>query len=302
MKRGLFLLSSLVLGCRETPTEAPPSATGSMTRPMAAPLTKGPNELRLAGLRPQPGELLWEVTGDRALFVRLAETPENADPGLRFTARLSRNGAVIPWRYDGEVLAGARVLADRELVTTPDGTLHEVRGDSELTLDTAVVGAVAASPDGAHLAYATGEPPELEIARCDAGVPRRLTRDMAPAWSPGISADGRIVVFTSASTGVPAWWLVEDDRAPVQLTNRGVVVRPGVAPSLSPFAAGMGPTLLSSEGIVFESERGVVRLRLDGSLVETWPSTQRPFWLEPGLVGVVSTAGVETHSLTRSLP
>lgn len=241
-----------------------------------------------------PDPVILDADGDRLLVGHLDPVPPGTDTGLRLRVRLRVGGVETTWALaDRDLVQAGFAGSGRILATTLDGDLLEVdpaRGKPRL-LDRGVVGAVGASPDGRHLVYCKGEPPELEVWRLDrpGGTPRPVTKAMAPAWSPAVSPDGRTVVFTSARSGVPALWIVEDDGPPRQLTNVGAAVAPAgtAAPSLAPFPAAMSPVRLAGGWIAFEGRGAVHVFTVRGAHHRTLPGAA-PHWIEPGRVlGVV---------------
>lgn len=231
-----------------------------------------------------------DAQGDRVLFGTPAPVEGAGDVGLRLAIELRVKGQPAPWRLT-EAVEQARLLTDgRALVTTPQHALLEVDLATGATraLDTDVVGAVGASPDGRHLVYCRGEAPELEVWRLDrqGGAPQPVTTGMAPTWSPAIAEDGR-VVFTSSRSGVPALWLAEPGQAPRQITNLGARFEPGRAPTLSPTPAALSPVVFGRGVIAFEAAGAVHLVDAAGRALRQVAGAA-PHWITPGrALGVV---------------
>ena len=243
--------------------------------------------------------IVLDAEGARMLLATPRAAPMGTDPVLRLAVGLRRAGAPARSALDARDWSFARLLPnDRFLGVTPEGHLWiaalspgEPPSDAVRThsapvdgvrVDTSVEGAVGSSPDGRHLVYCRGVSPDLEVFRADDGRVRSVTSDMAPVWSPAISADGRSVVFVSAQTGVPALYRIDADGPPRQLNNVGVRARPGVVPSLSPTPDALTPPLLSDEHIVFESRGAVHILDARGRPVRTVTNATSPVWLTVG--------------------
>ncbi|MCB9536018.1 MAG: PD40 domain-containing protein [Myxococcales bacterium] len=209
--------------------------------------------LILALAAPAGGPHVLDADGERVLVGHPLPAPPDSDVDLRMRVKLTVGGAERAWPLAGEPLEQARLLPGGGfLATLSGGALVRVDAAGARTaVDTEVVGAVGASPDGRHLVYTKGEAPDLEVWQVsEGGAPRAITRGMAPCWSPAVSPDGRRVVFTSAKSGVPALWIAEDGAAPRQLTNLG-------APDptrLSPFPNGLTPTVFDGARVAFEAD------------------------------------------------
>ena len=229
--------------------------------------------------------LVLDAQGDRALVGTPLPAPEAADPAFRMRVRLERGGQAVRTSLDAQDWSFARLLpGDRFLGVTPDRRLViGPLGKGKLrVVDTGVEGAVAASPDGRHLAYCKGLAPVLEVFRADDGRVTAVTSGFSPAWSPAISADGQVVAFVSARSGVPAIYRVQGGAAPVQLTNVGLRPQPGVVPTLAPFPDGMTAPLVSASHLVFESGGAVHVLDAAGRPLRMLPGLGAPYWQEPG--------------------
>ncbi len=236
--------------------------------------------LILALASPAGGPHVLDADGARVLVGHPLPAPADSDVDLRMHVKLTVDGAERAWPLAGEPLEQARLLPGGGfLATLAGGALVRVDAAGVRTpLDTAVVGAVGASPDGRHLVYTKGEAPQLEVWQLtDGGAPRAITRDMAPCWSPAVSPDGRRVVFTSAKSGVPALWIAEDGGAPRQLTNRGTPdpTRP------SPFPTGLTPTVFDGARIAFEADGRVHVLSAAGASLGV-VAGRAPHWRPDG--------------------
>ncbi|MCA9517185.1 MAG: hypothetical protein KC635_19725 [Myxococcales bacterium] len=289
---------SLGAGCQGSPS---PSASSSAPGPAVSAAALSGRPLALGDR-----EVLLDGDGERLFIGVLEPAPPNADPPLRMRARLvDEDGEAIPWEFRGLVI-------DRVRFTRGGGALMlSTRGDlwwvalppkgGEEVIDSGVVGAVGASLDGETLVYTKGEEPDLEVYRLapDARESKRVAEGFAPAWSPGVSPDGRVVYVVSGRTGYPAWWRLADGEEPVQLTNVGVKFVPGEPPPpLAPFAAGLGPTLVGERLVIFEGRGAVHVMTTDGRLVKTLADARAPFWERPGaVVGYLDTAAGAVRSL-----
>lgn len=241
--------------------------------------------LVLALASPAGGPHVLDADGERALVGHPLPAPVDSDVDLRMQVKLTVGGAERAWPLAGEPLEQARLLPDGAfLATTAGGALVRVDAQGRATpLDTDVVGAVGASPDGRHLVYTKGEAPQLEVWQVSGGgAPRAITRDMAPCWSPAVSPDGRRVVFTSAKSGVPALWIAEAGGAPRQLTNLGT---PDPT-RLSPFPTGLTPTVFDGARVAFEADGRVHVVSASGRPLRTTPGRAPHF--RPGGLGLLT--------------
>lgn len=231
--------------------------------------------------------LVLDAQADRVLLGTPRPAPEAADPVFRMQVRVERGGRRVATALESQDWSFARLLpGERFLAVTPERTLVVGslggRKSKLQVIDAGVEGAVAASPDGRHLAYCKGDAPALEVWRADDGRAAAVTSGFSPAWSPAISADGRVITFVSARSGVPAIYRVEGGGAPVQLTNVGVRVEPGVVPALQPFPEGMTAPLVSATHLVFEARGAVHVLDAAGRPLRMIPGVGTPVWVEAG--------------------
>jgi hypothetical protein len=283
-----IMVLALSTACSDrAPEPRAEGATGSRTAALAAP----DHAVIPAG---EAGRLL-DVAGDRALVGIEEPALPNADPAMRMAVRLYERGREVAWPLKDRPLAHARLLpGGLVLALTPSGALLEVdpATRSVRQLDDGVAAPIGASPDGAHLAYAKGDAPELEIWRMEraSGVPVQVTTDMAPAWSPAVGPDGRTVVFASGRSGQAALW-VQGDGAP------RVVVPPEEGPSL--FPASLTPTLFDGTRVVFEGEAGVVAAWLDGRVDRVPGGASVPHWTKTGEAAVVVGGRVRILEVPR---
>lgn len=252
-------------------------------------------------------KVVLDADGDRVLIGEILPAAPNSDPALKLQLHLEQGGRRLTSALDGRVLSFARLLpGGRFLGVTPEGRLFSAKlkdGSDEKTIDERVQGAVSASPDGRHLAYckADGED-RIEVFRADDGRPSRVTTEMQPTWSPAVSPDGRTVVFVSARTGVPALWQVRAAGPARQLTNVGVVSRPGVTPVLSPFPDALTAPLVAKDRIVFEARGAVHLLDGNGKPLRILEGAVSPTWVKSGRTLRIFRAGSsvgETLDLTR---
>jgi hypothetical protein len=144
------------------------------------------------------------------IFGRETEAPENADPD-----RVIRVDAQVPWIGGTEVI-DARFVPGGIAIIATDHTLRVVRPSGSVVVDERAIAPLSVA--GRFVAYAVGDPPQLEIARAniESGTVERMTQAMSPAWSPALSPDGRAIVFVSGVSGSPRLYRT-DGGAPVAL-------------------------------------------------------------------------------------
>ena len=239
---------------------------------------------------PAAGGIVLDVDGARMLVGRPLPAPDRADPALRMRVTLLVDGRPTAWPIAGTPVASARLAGARALVVTPGGELLEVplAGGAPHAVDTRVTGPLGATPDGSAVVYCKGDMPDFEVWRRDRGAaPRPLTADMAPTWSPTISADGRTVVFVSSRSGVPALWRTDGAGPPRQLTSREVVSEPGRAPAAEPFPAALTAPVMIGDRLAFEAHAGVYVVTLEGAPTRTLLGATAPHRWPDGALGVV---------------
>ncbi|MEK6607751.1 MAG: hypothetical protein AABZ30_08840 [Myxococcota bacterium] len=295
--RARFAFALLAAACveQEAGSPAPAPRTGRDRAPLLAPApTPAPPGAAL-------GMVVLDVDGDRALVGELPPLRPGTDSTTRLMVRYVERDVAIEWPLSARPLAYARFMPGRRVVAvTAGGELLDVdlASAKAALLDAQVFGSVGASPDGRHLVYCKGEPPELEVWRHDGRGARPVTGDMAPTWSPAVSPDGRTVVFVSARSGVPALWRTDDGGAPRAITNRDVRVIPGRAPELEPFPDALGATLLAGGRIVFETRGAVHVISDEGRLLRSLPDATAPHWIEPGrTLGVIAISSRERRTI-----
>jgi hypothetical protein len=158
-------------------------------------------------------ELLDRRADGAAIFGRMEPAVEDADPERVLVLRASVPG------LDGLRVLDARFVDGGVVVIGADHVLRLLAAGDVRTLDENVYGPLSVAGD--RVAYTRGEMPVLELARADlsSGEVAALTTDMAPVWSPALSADGREVIFVSGASGSPRL---------CRLGANGVVVLPEV--------------------------------------------------------------------------
>ena len=255
------------------------------------------------------GAVVLDGRGEQLLLGHPLPSLPNADPAPRLRLERWTGGGCAETPLGATPVSTARFLdSARLVVTTPDRRLLIVPLDGRppRLVDRSVTGVAGSTPDGRSLVYSKGDAPDQEIWRLDPGTgPRQLTRGMAPAWSPAMSPDGRVVVFASMRSRLPAVWRIGvgdgeppvpgDARGspplPVMLTALGVVSRPGEAPAVSPFPASPGAPLVLAGRLIFEDRDGVHHMTLEGGDLRTLPGARAPHWRVPGRSVAVVKAG-----------
>jgi hypothetical protein len=255
------LAAALSAGCVDA---APPTTAVSP----AALESAGPAPRAAAGdapgsapaLRLAPDEHLVDLRDDGAALVGREEpVPENADPLRLLRLLWIEAGVARPWTYDGVPVQAARFGPDGGVwVATRERQLVwlSAPGAEPETRDEDVLAPLSVSVDRRVVAYARGVVPELEIARAEHGVGRAaaLTRGLAPAWAPALSADGRRIRFVSAAEGAPALYEVS--------LNAGVRLLLG-PDRLPGFPVGPDAPVWRRSGLAFAGPDGPVELALD---------------------------------------
>jgi hypothetical protein len=245
-----------LLDCGACPAAAPPSADepgARGTHDPSASLVWPPDEDTPLDLR---------ADGD-SLVGRLLPTPADADGVALFQVQWLRGGAARRWSYGDTPIQDARFVPNTQGLVVLDvrGRLSWLDGPEAepQPLDAEVVGPLALAADGRFLAYARGEPPFLDLVRYDLDTGRAevLVGDMAPLWCPALSADGRELVFVSATGGSQALWRLAEGGAPKRVTS---------APPNADSTLPMGPTapLWIGDALIYEHKSALRVLGLDG--------------------------------------
>lgn len=156
---------------------------------------------------------------------------------------------------------GARVLdaqwVDEEsvLVLGADQVLRHHTEQGVRVVDEHVLGPISVS--GEVAAYVQGEPPDLWLAVADLrGEQVQRLKDVAPAWSPALSQDGREVLFVASHEGRPHFFVRRADGELESLPTGQRTPSSAVAP------------LWRGGALFFEDERGVVRWDVETSSIE----------------------------------
>ena len=235
-----------------------------------------------------PGAVFLDARGTDVLIGTPDTPPPDSDPELKMMVRLETGGRKRPWAFADRAVSHASFRGDHAIVVvTPDGALVDVpraAGRAETTLDRDVMGPVGSSADGRFVVYAKGQAPDTDIVWLDraSGVKAPVSSGFAPAWSPGVAADGQLVVFVSGKTGRPCLYVA---------VRRGDAAL--AAPSRIPlksevFPASLSPTRVLGDRVAFEGERGSYLVTLDGQHADFKAGAKAPAWLEPGrLLGVL---------------
>ncbi|MCC6645255.1 MAG: PD40 domain-containing protein [Polyangiaceae bacterium] len=165
-------------------------------------------------------DLLLDVDARRALSAEARPTSahEHAFVPLRVTLIEGGEQKTLGLALDGRLLPGG----DEVLLVSIDGGLWRWSSRRVAPLEDEVVPGLALSPDGARLAYAKGDPPELDVWEIDLrdGTRRRVTSGDGPEHAPAYSADGATL----------AWIEYRGDGAALVSAGRTVVPRVPVIP------------------------------------------------------------------------
>lgn len=184
----------------------------------------------------------------------LLDAPANADPDRVVVVRVASPSGVARSiaALEGRRVLDARFLGDGSVVVLDtDHTLRVVDREGQWAeLDVDVEGPLSVA--GQVVVYVRGEMPDLEVARADAttGVVDSITHGMAPAWSPAVSPDGRIIVFVSGREGSPRLYRTVDNAPPEAL------------PRSARFPTSPRAPTLAGERLHFEDETGGATLDL----------------------------------------
>lgn len=213
------------------------------------------------------GQVLLDARADGARLVgRPLPVPDNADPD-RVVSLEAQPRDIAP-QLDGQRVLDARFVEGALLVLGADHVLRVHRGGASERLDTQVHGPLGVS--GAAVTYVRGQAPQTEVVRADvsSGSTTQVTRDMAPAWNPALSPDGRTVYFVSGASGQPR----------LMRTGGGGTV----ALDTERFPASVTAPRVVDGTLVFEDERGVVWLDLATGRVEHAVEGRRGLAFLPG--------------------
>lgn len=142
--------------------------------------------------------------GEAPRLVRIAP-PDRPPPGsdavprVRVAFRMP-NGALRP--VDREAIAFVPRFADGAALVDPERRLHAVRPDgSRRMLASGATGSLAASPDGARLAYVVARGVLGELRTHDGRRERTLARGLASAGALRFAADGARLFFVGGRPG-----------------------------------------------------------------------------------------------------
>lgn len=200
-------------------------------------------------------ELLLDGRDGASLFGRVAPVLPSSDAERILTLRSDRSGPLGD-ALDGLTALDARFVGSGAAVLGTDRVLRFYGADGRaVALDRDAYGPLSVAGD--VVAYVTGAPPDLELARADVhtGAVEQLTRGMAPVWSPALSPDGDEVVFVSGLAGSPRMFHLDATGAMELLTETGRVPSAPTAPRWR------GSTL------IFEDEGGIAFFDLDREVI-----------------------------------
>lgn len=200
----------LVVGCRPA-AEQTEKTEGRAQAQIAAALGRGAVMLDRSAsgavLLGQPRPVPADTDGARVLSLRW----------------LDERGVTVPTDALGDVEDARFVPGETGLVAVRENAelvLLDAPGANARVLGRDAHGPLSVAPHA--VAFAQGQPPELEIARADlrSGVVRAVTVGQAPCWSPALSPDGDAVLYVSATSGLPELYVVRGNAAPRRLSRR----------------------------------------------------------------------------------
>jgi dipeptidyl aminopeptidase/acylaminoacyl peptidase len=157
---------------------------------------------------------------------------------------------------EGMRVLDARMVEDGAVVLGADRVLRHHTEDGVRELDDAVLGPL--SVEGGMVAYVRGAAPDLRLRRVDlaTGEVESLAPEIAPVWSPALSADGREVIFAASRSGRPELLRLDAEGELDRISSGGRSPSSPVAPV---WRGGL---------LIFEDEAGRARLNLVTGEVE----------------------------------
>ncbi len=257
---------ALAVGCSDNQPAAEPTRATTATQT----------------LRPtvRDAVLLHGTTGGRLLLHGLVtrrllpETTMQPRYRLRVADQRGQLRAALPG--DPEALGGALSPEGRRAAAVlPNGRLLLTGAALAADVPPARPG-LAFSPKGDRLAFVCGDAPETDVCLLDVctGRWRRIAGGEGPQDRPAFSADGREVLFVSASDGVAAIWRVglTPGARPAQLTNVGLGQAGVSGPRFVPPPVGPHPMVAVGSALVLDTGEAVVLLGGDGSVRSMAPT------------------------------
>lgn len=272
-------------GCNRHPAAA--AATADVSGTAAA--TRAASELAEQLVGPSVGApVILDIDTKGATFLGAPRPAPGATDGpLRYDLVWPvETGKAPPWPSDQPV---------RDARWAGDGAAWIVGGHGVLYLveptgrrarrHKGVEAGLAVAPDDGWVAVVAGEAPELELYRVDrAGGPARpLCEDMAPAWSPAVSADGAQVAFVSARFGRPELWVVP--------SGGGEPRRWSTSRREAPLPMDRTPYLFDRHTLWLHREGAVGAWSAAGSAKGRWPGAGLLRWGADGDATVLVPAG-----------
>lgn len=237
----------------------------------------------LARSRLGGGHVVLDADGDEAVGARALPATDGRHGHVAFEGlRLLSRDVLL----SDEPVVDAVVRADHMVAfVTARGVLHVWRSESGTQLiDTDVVAGISLSPDGTRVAYAKGNPPELDVfvARVNGSATAVVAQDPAPDYLPAFSPGGELLI-TSSRDGQPALWRV-DRRGEVGRLSPRVDDDDLVGLRRLSTPDGREPPKWGAHGIAFFDGGGVVVLRDNGKLVGRIEGAHRFAWSDGGLL------------------